>query len=137
MPGSSACEQPLRQACPGDNAPFLRRQPYAGTLAAWTNRRGFRHFAAVKVIILSYADVSGAIAATLIGRGHEVMFLAGGGAAAAEHGALLGAVDGYDGCLLLGEAPEFAAFAGAFRDRGKMIWRDWTDIPPTRPVSIG
>jgi hypothetical protein len=67
----------------------------------------------MKVVILSYADVSGSLAATLMERGHEVAFFGGG----AVHGALLEALDGYDGCLLLGEAPEFAAFAAAFRDR--------------------
>ena len=78
----------------------------------------------MKVVILSDADVSGPIAATLMGRGHEVAFFDG-----AVHGAALDMLGGYDGCLLLGPAPEFAAFARAFGARGKAVWREWTGIP--------
>lgn len=92
----------------------------------------------MKVVILSHAEVGGAIAATLLARGHEVAFVAG-----AVHGALLDALDGYDGCLLLGDAPEFSAIAAAFRTWRKAIWPanaehlpEWTDIPlgPTAAV---
>lgn len=75
--------------------------------------------------VLSYADVSGWIAATLIGRGHEIAFIG-----AAVHDALLEALADYDGCLLLGEEPEFKALAAAFSYRGKAVWHDWTAIPP-------
>lgn len=103
-----------------------------GPLPKWTNRDRAGHLTAMRIVILSHADVSGMIAVTLMGRGHEVAFFGGG----AVHAAALDALDGYDGCLLLGDAPEFAAFATAFRDRGKVIWREWLDIPPT-PTPVG
>ena len=44
---------------------------------------------------------------------------------------------GHDGCLRPGGegAPEFAALAAAFRDRGKTIWRAWADVPPVAAPS--
>ena len=83
----------------------------------------------MRIVLLSHAAARGASAATLVARGHEVAFFDAG----AVHGALLDELDGYDGCLLLGRAPEFTALAAAFRDRRKAIWRAWTDIPPVAP----
>jgi len=81
----------------------------------------------MKIVILSYADVSSTIGATLLDRGHEIAWVGG-----AVHEAGLDSVKDYDGCLLLGEEPELGEFARRFRDRGKMVWREWTDIPPTK-----
>lgn len=80
----------------------------------------------MRVVLLSHAAASAATAAALVARGHEVTFFGAG----AVHGAALDALGGHDGCLLLGQAPEFAALAAAFRARGKAVWRAWTDIPP-------
>lgn len=82
----------------------------------------------MKTVVLSYADVANTIGATLIDRGHEVTWFGGG----AIHEALLQSLSGHDGCLLLGEEPELGEFARLFRNRGKMVWREWTDIPPTK-----
>jgi hypothetical protein len=79
----------------------------------------------MKIVLLSHADASAAVAAALLARGHEVTLFGAG----AVHGALLEALDGHDGCLLLGQAPEFAALAAGFRARRKAVWRAWTDVP--------
>lgn len=84
----------------------------------------------MKVVILSHADVGNRIAATLISRGHEVAFVGG-----AVHDALLAWLEGFDGCVLLSDEPEFAAIAAAFRTRGKAIWTEWPDIPPAAAAS--
>lgn len=81
----------------------------------------------MKVVVLSDADISDWIAAALVTRGHEVTFVTGG-----VHEAALDALDFYDGCLLLGEAPEFAAIASLLGRQGKPIWTEWPDIPLAR-----
>jgi hypothetical protein len=82
----------------------------------------------LKIVILSYAPVSNTIGAALLDRGHEVTWFGGG----AVHKPLLDSLKDHDGCLLLGEEPELVDFARQFRERGKMIWREWTDIPPAK-----
>ena len=80
----------------------------------------------MRVVLLSHA-ASGAIAAPLLARGHAVTFFGAG----AMHGALLKALDGHDGCLLLGgagAAPEFGrgskgAGSGLHRKAPKLPWR--------------
>lgn len=82
----------------------------------------------MKIVILSYADVADTIGATLLDRGHQITWSGGG----AVHEAALQWLSDHDGCLLLGEEPELGEFARQFRNRGKMVWREWTDIPPTK-----
>jgi hypothetical protein len=82
----------------------------------------------MKIVILSYADVASWIGASLIDRGHQITWFGGG----ALFDSLFESLDDYDGCLLLGEEPELGEFARRFRERGKMVWREWTDIPPTK-----
>jgi hypothetical protein len=81
----------------------------------------------MKIIILSYADVANTIGAALLDRGHQITWFGGG----AVHEALLKSLSDHDGCLLLGDEPELGDFERRFRDRGKMVWREWTDIPPS------
>jgi hypothetical protein len=92
----------------------------------WPTRRRVWHPRAMRVLLLSHADASSMVAAALLARGHDVTLFGAG----AVHGALLDALDGHDGCLLLGQAPEFATLAATVRDRGKAVWRAWTDVPP-------
>jgi hypothetical protein len=82
----------------------------------------------MKIVILSHSDVASTIGAALWDRGHEVTWFGGG----AVHKRLLDSLNDHDGCLLLGEEPELAEFARQFRERGKMVWREWTDISPTK-----
>lgn len=82
----------------------------------------------MKIVVLSYADVANTIGVTLLDRGHEITWFGGG----AIHEALLQSLSDHDGCLLLGEEPELGEFARLFRDRGKMVWREWTDVPPSK-----
>jgi hypothetical protein len=82
----------------------------------------------MKIVILSYADVANWIGASLMDRGHEITWFGGG----AVHKALLDSFKDHEGCLLLGEEPELTEIAQHLRDQGKMVWREWTDIPPTK-----
>ena len=82
----------------------------------------------MKIAILSAADVSGWYAATLMERGHEIMF--------GPFGYVPGAVgamikDGIDGVLILTDDDEnLKEIAARFtRKTGRPVWRNLTEIP--------
>jgi hypothetical protein len=89
----------------------------------------------MKMAILSYADVANTIGVALMDRGHTITWFAGGavyGHGGNVHPGVAEMVNDNDGCLALGDEPELQEIARLFRDAGKIVWREWTDIPPTR-----
>jgi hypothetical protein len=79
-------------------------------------------------MILTYEPVSFMYAATLMPRGHQVT-LWGGGLISRS---FLKEIEGsYDGCLFLGTEPELLDIADMFKAKGKMVWRQLADIPPS------
>jgi hypothetical protein len=82
----------------------------------------------MKIAILSAADVSGWYGATLMGRGHTIMF----GPFGHVHTAVSSMIrDGIDGVLILSDEDEnLNEIAACFtRDTGRPVWRDLTEIP--------
>lgn len=77
----------------------------------------------MKIIILSNAEVGSNYGVALIERGHEVCW-AGGNVEA-----MLKSLVDWDGCLLLGDEPEFLEFAEHFETIGKKVWRSLPEIP--------
>ena len=82
----------------------------------------------MKILIVSSADVSNYIGASLIDRGHEVTWITGD-----VRVGYLDSVMNHDGCLLLRDDNSiYEELAQKFKDCGKKVWREWTDIPPTK-----
>ncbi|MCS3764956.1 hypothetical protein [Bradyrhizobium centrosematis] len=82
----------------------------------------------MKIAILSAADVSGWYGATLMERGHSVMFGPFGHVSTAVKQMIR---DGVDGVLILSEEDENSnEIASCFtRETGRPVWRDLTEIP--------
>ena len=82
----------------------------------------------MNISILSQADVSSMYAATLIKRGHGVMY---GPYGDAETAVVVMIEHGIDGVLILTDEDEnFTEIAERFsRETGRPIWRNLTDIP--------
>jgi hypothetical protein len=82
----------------------------------------------MKIAILSAADVSGWYGATLMERGHKVMFGPFGHVATSVRQMIR---EGIDGVLILtGDDENLNEIASAFtRETGRPVWRDLTEIP--------
>ena len=87
----------------------------------------------MRILLLVHGNVSGNYAASLMGRGHEVV-IHGGGAPLFERPGEFGPVvkeylNECDGCLLVGRAPDLLEIADHFQETGKPLWRELADVP--------
>ena len=82
----------------------------------------------MKIAILSAADVSSWYGATLMERGHEIIF---GPYGHVPTSVAIMIKDGIEGVLLLSDADEnLKEIAARFtRETGRPVWRDLTEMP--------
>jgi hypothetical protein len=92
----------------------------------------------MKILLLTYGDVGGYYAASLMERGHQCVMHGGGAPIFAKPGEFTDMVKEYlgcDACLLIGNDPELLEIADHFEDTGKPLWRDLAQVP--RSDSVG